>query len=122
MKPQDVQITIEVGSEVFQAKLYDNPTSKSLIAQMPFTVELKDYAGIEKIFYPEEKLSLEGAPKGADPKIGDIMCYGPWGNVVFFYGDFSFASGLVPMGHIQGIDALVKALDSNQGKAIFKQE
>ncbi|MBL6448492.1 hypothetical protein JMN32_19435 [Fulvivirga sp. 29W222] len=115
------QIKIIVGSQVFEATLYDNPTSLSLIEQMPFTVELEDYAGKEKIFHPIETLSKTGAPKGADPKVGDIMCYGPWGNIAIFYKNVGYASGLIPMGQMNDIDGFVKALASNSS-ATFKED
>lgn len=44
--------SITVASKQFEVIYYDNPTSRSLINQMPFTVKLKDYAGMEKIFIP----------------------------------------------------------------------
>lgn len=118
-KALDQEIKIVIGKEEFIANLYDNPTSRSLIKQMPFSVELEDYAGIEKIFYPDPKLSTDDAPAGADPTAGDIMLYAPWGDVAIFYKDFKYASGLIPMGRLEDIDGFVEAL-KNDNRVTFK--
>ncbi|MCB0841299.1 MAG: hypothetical protein KDD99_31735 [Bacteroidetes bacterium] len=110
-----------VGTEVFNVTYYDNPTSRSLVAQMPFTVELEDYAGIEKIFYPKESLSKEGAPKGADPSVGDIMYYAPWGDVAIFYKDFSYANGLIPLGYFDDIAGFMNALKTHTSTVTFEK-
>lgn len=112
MNTTNLDIKIKCGSQVFEAVLWNNPTSLSLVSQMPFTIKLEDYGGVEKIFYPVEALNKENAPAGAKPEIGDIMCYGPWGNVVLFYGDFGYAKGLIPMGNIGNISDLIEALSS----------
>ena len=110
---QTTRVKVAVGSHVFEVILYDNPTSHSLIEQMPFTVELEDYAGKEKIFQPKQPLNKTGAPKGADPNVGDIMCYGPWGNIAIFYDEAGYANGLIPMGRINDVDGFVKALTAS---------
>lgn len=119
-KMNKTQIIIVVGDKEFEAELYDNPTANSLIEQMPFSIDLKDYANKEKIFYPEQKLSLKLAPKGYDPQIGDITYYGPWGNVAIFYEDHGYADGLIPLGHIYNIKAMINAIESINGNVVFK--
>ena len=93
---------ITVDSQILKVFYYDNPASRSLAEQMPFTVELKDYAGTEKIFYPKQSLNKEGAPNGADASAGDIMYYAPWGDVAIFYKNFGYANGLIKLGAIEG--------------------
>lgn len=114
------QVLIKVDRVSFSAELYDNPTANSLLEQMPFAVELKDYAATEKIFYPKEKLSLDSSSKGYDPKKGDVTCYGPWGNVAIFYKDHGYADGLILLGHIEDIDGLVKAIEKTNAKVEFE--
>lgn len=103
-------IALYVGSERFTASLLSNPTSQSLVDQLPFSVKLEDYAGMEKIFYPAEALSQAEAPDGAAPKAGEIHYYAPWGDVAIFYKDFRYAKGLIPMGKIDDIEGFLKAL------------
>lgn len=110
-----IEIALTIGTKVFHATLYSNPTSQSLLNQMPFTVEMEDYSNIEKVFYPDPALSTDGAPLGADPSVGDIMYYAPWGDVAVFYKDFRYADGLIPMGKIEDVAGFVDALaTSNQ--------
>ncbi|WP_288369706.1 cyclophilin-like fold protein [uncultured Algoriphagus sp.] len=115
---ENLSANIKVADQDFRAIFYPNPTSRSLIDQMPFTVEIEDYAGIEKIFYPTEGLSKEGAPEGASPSAGDIMYYAPWGDVAIFYKDFKYSSGLIPMGKINDLPGFLKAL-TNFSSATF---
>ncbi|MCB9315495.1 MAG: hypothetical protein H6569_05115 [Lewinellaceae bacterium] len=115
-----IAIVLKVGSLSFQAMLYNNPTAQSLAGQMPFTVAVKDYAGIEKIFYPETPLNKNGAPVGADPAVGDIMYYAPWGDVAIFYQDFGYASGLIPLGRLENVAGFVQALASESAVTFEK--
>lgn len=92
---EDMKLKITIGDRVLTATLYDNPTSRDLISMLPLTTTLEDYASTEKIFYPDRKLSTEGAPGGFDPSVGDITYYAPWGDVAIFYKDFGYASGLI---------------------------
>ena len=105
---EQMKITISFGQTKLTATLYDNPTSRDLIAQMPITTELEDYAGNEKIFYPDRKSTRYGAPAGYQPSTGDITYYAPWGDVAIFYQDFSHAPGLISLGKIEdnGIELL----------------
>lgn len=107
---KDMKLKISFGDTELTATLYDNPSSRDLIAQLPITTELEDYASNEKIFYPEQKLSKEGAPKGYEPSKGDITYYAPWGDVAIFYKDFSYSPGLISLGKIDdnGIEQLKK--------------
>lgn len=104
------KIMLKVGSQEFQANLYNNPTSQSLLDQMPLTVEMDDYAGMEKIFYPKPGLSTDQAPSGMDPSVGDITYYAPWGDVAIFYKDFGYAKGLIPLGKLEDIEGFLNAL------------
>lgn len=112
-------IIISVGSKDFTGFLFKNPTSNSLMEQMPFTVELKDYASTEKIFYPEKKLSVESAPKGYDPSVGDITCYGPWGNIAIFYENHGYADGLILLGQVDDVIGMVKTVEATKSKVVF---
>jgi hypothetical protein len=51
--------------------------------------------------------STHGAPAGADPSVGDIAYYAPWGNIAIYYQDAPYARGVVPLGRIvSGLEAL----------------
>ncbi len=94
-----IKLTFE-GKEVI-VKMYDNPSSRDLLAQLPLTLNFKDYAGVEKIAYPSKPITTKDAASGADPKLGDLALYSPWGNLVIYYGDSDYADGLIILGHIE---------------------
>lgn len=108
---ENMKLKITFGETELTAILYDNPTSRDLISMLPITTELEDYASNEKIFYPDRKLSSEGAPSGFDPSKGDITYYAPWGDVAIFYKNFSYSKGLISLGKIEnnGIEQLKNA-------------
>jgi len=115
-----IRLTFSSGETITVLK--DNPTTQSLLAQLPTTVTFDDFASAEKIAYFPDKLSAQDAPNGFDPKIGDVACYGPWGNLVFFYKDQPYANGLIPMGRVEsGLEA-ISAMDAGFEVTIERTE
>ena len=108
VKVTDMKIRLIFNDTVLTATMYDNPTTRDFISQLPLTLELEDYNGTEKISYLPKKLSLKDAPSGSDPSIGDFAYYSPWGNLAIYYRDFSYSSGLIKLGRI---DANVNYLE-----------
>jgi hypothetical protein len=101
-----MKLKITKGDKVITAILYENPTTRDFIAQLPLTVDMEDFAGKEKIFYPPKKLSTTERKAVSDPKIGDINVYAPWGNIAIFYGGYSGSRDLIRIGRItEGMDA-----------------
>ena len=97
----EVRIRLTFAGKQAVFKMLDNATSKALVAQLPLTVTLSDYAGTEKVANLPNKLSTQGAPSGYDPSVGDLTYYAPWGNLAIFYKDFGYAQGLVPLGAVE---------------------
>ena len=103
---KDMKLKITVGSKTAMAVLYDNPTTRDFVAHLPLTVDMEDFAGKEKIFYPPNKLSTSERNAVSDPTSGDINVYAPWGNIAVFYGSYSGSIDLIRIGRItEGIDA-----------------
>lgn len=100
MTTSNIKIKITVNGKTAKAILYDNPTGRDFAALLPLTLEMEDFNKTEKIVELSQKLSIEGAPAGFDPNIGDISYYEPWGNIALFYKDFRYSNGLVSMGKI----------------------
>ncbi|MEV7892504.1 cyclophilin-like fold protein [Streptomyces sp. NPDC002817] len=46
-----------------------------------FTLPLRDFNQVEKVDDLPRELSTTGAPKGADPQVGDLAYYEPWGTL-----------------------------------------
>ena len=105
-----MKIQFKIGDQVILASLHDSPTTRDLFAQLPLTLDLRDYAGIEKVADLPQKLTTKGAPAGADPSPGDLTYYAPWGNLAIFYRDFGYASGLILLGKIDSnLEAFARA-------------
>ena len=95
------------GGQEVVVKLRDNSTARDLLSRLPLTIQLRDYARTEKVADLPQRLSTEGAAAGFDPSVGDLTYYAPWGNLAFFYEDFGYADGLVPIGTVEsGMEAL----------------
>ncbi|MER0284782.1 cyclophilin-like fold protein [Clostridioides difficile] len=103
----EIRIKLTFDDKEAIAVLENNPTTQSLIVQLPITVSFDDFAGAEKIAYTPTELSQKEAPSGYNPDIGDITCYGPWGNLAIYYKDQPYANGLIPMGYFEsGLEEL----------------
>jgi hypothetical protein len=102
-----MKIRLTMDGNITDATLLDNPTARDFVSLLPITLTLEDYASTEKISYLPRKLSTAAAPKGADPAVGDVAYYAPWGNLAIFYRDSGYARGLIQLGRIDsGIEAL----------------
>ncbi|MCM2587914.1 cyclophilin-like fold protein [Rossellomorea marisflavi] len=102
VKPtEEMIIMAEIGEEEVEINMYDNPTSRDFIDQLPLELSFKDFGGFEKLSYPPKKLTTEGAPEGDTPSAGDFAYYAPWGDVTLYYKDESYAKGVVLMGRIE---------------------
>lgn len=106
---EKMTISIQSNSKVIIFKLNNSEASKELLSQLPLTIKIEDYASMEKIFYPPNKLSTSNTPL-ANAKKGTLAYYAPWGNVVMFYKDFGSASGLYELGSILSGSENIKSL------------
>ena len=105
-----LKINITIGDRVITATMEDNVTARDFLSRLPLEVTLNDYAGAEKIFYPNPALATDGAPRGNASSRGDIDLYVPWGNIAFFYGgDGGYSNSMIHLGRIDGDG--VEALD-----------
>ncbi|WP_271166329.1 cyclophilin-like fold protein [Brevundimonas intermedia] len=97
-----MRIRIIAADRTLTAVLDDNETARDFASLLPLTLTLEDFNRTEKIADLPRKLSTAGAPPGADPKVGDIAYYAPWGNLALFYRDFSYSRDLVRLGRLEG--------------------
>lgn len=97
-----VQIEIRVGDERFTATVEDTPAGRDLLAQLPQTIQMRDHGGVEKTGPLRTPLSLDGQPDGADPDVGDLGYYAPGNDLVLYYGDQGYYSGIVILGRLDG--------------------
>lgn len=105
-----MKIQITIGDQRFQATLSDSAAGRDLIAQLPLTIEMADHGSVEKTGALPSPLSLDGQPDGADPDVGDVGYYAPGNDLVLYYGDQSYYSGIVLLGRLDG-DAAKRIAD-----------
>ena len=110
---KDIQIRLTFNNGEIIVKMFDNPTSLDFVNKLPLTLTFKDYAGTEKISYLPQKLSAAGSPSGYGPSDGELAYYAPWGNICFYYHDFGYSTGLVPLGIIESGRKSLTSLDGD---------
>jgi hypothetical protein len=93
-----MKISLRIGDRTHTATLADGAAARDLASLLPLTLTLADYNATEKIADLPRRLSIDGAPAGFDPSIGDLTYYAPWGNLAIFYRDFGYSRGLVHLG------------------------
>ena len=104
----ETPIRVIIGDTVLTGQLWDNATARDLIAQLPLTLTFRDYNGVEKIALLPGKLSMDGVPAGDDPFPRDIGYYNPSSDLVFYYDDVGYFTGIVRIGQFDGsLDAIV---------------
>ncbi len=104
----ETPIRVIIGNTVLTGRLWDNATARDLIAQLPLTLTFRDFNGVEKIAQLPRKLSMDGVPAGDDPLPRDIGYYNPSGDLVFYYDDVGYFTGIVRIGQFDSsMDAIV---------------
>ena len=94
---ETLTIGIEGNGNQIIFELNDSLAAKALYEQLPLSIQVENYSTNEKIFYPPEKLDTTDMPL-ANPTVGSLTYYAPWGDVAIFYGDYGSASGLYELG------------------------
>ncbi len=110
------QISVQFGENTLIYELNDSTAADSLYEQLPITIEVEDYSTNEKIFYPSQELDTSDSPT-AQGGAGTLAYYEPWGDVVFFYGDYSENASLYELGQIVSGQELISEM---RGTIIIK--
>lgn len=107
---EDETMKIKVTSKEYEIiyELNQSQAAKDLYAQLPLTLEVKDFSTNEKTFYPPEELDISDAPLTNAEK-GSLCYYSPWADVVMFYDHFGQGSSLYELGKVvSGKDEIEK--------------
>lgn len=91
------QISVQFGENTVVYELNDGTAADSLYEQLPLTIEVEDYSTNEKIFYLPQPLDTNNSPL-AQSGAGTLAYYEPWGDIVFFYGDYNENPSLFELG------------------------
>lgn len=112
------KMKITVGSSVFTAVLYDNPSATAFKARLPLTINMIELNGNEKYYDFPSALPTNASVSG-DIKAGDLMLYGS--NVlVLFYKNFNSSYSYTKLGYIDNPTGLAHALGT--GNLVVKFE
>lgn len=112
-------IIITVGDSTFQAKLYDNETTRALLAQFPLRLNMSELNGKEKYYNSPENLPATVTEQPATIQAGEIMLWSS--NVlVLFYNTFPNSyGGYVKLGYVEDVTGLEDALGSGDVQVTF---
>ena len=112
------KMKITVGSSVFTAKLFDNPSATAFKARLPLTINMTELNGNEK-YYDFPSPLPTNAIVGGNIKVGDLTLYG--NNVlVLFYKNFNTSYSYTKLGYVDNPTGLAQALGA--GNVIVKFE
>jgi hypothetical protein len=117
-KEANVKIKIKVNNTTFTANLYDNKTTKALIARFPMTVMMTELNGNEKYYYFPENLPVKNTEQPDMIHTGDIMLYSS-DCLVLFYKTFSTSYSYVRLGSIPDPSLLVSELGTGKITVTF---
>jgi hypothetical protein len=93
---------IVVGDTVLTGHLFDNAAARDLASQLPLTVTFRDLNAVEKTAPLPRKLIVDDMPAGDDPQVGDLGYWAPDGDLVVYYGDVGYWTGIMRLGEIGG--------------------
>ena len=113
-----LNLTITVRDRTFTVKLYDNASARAILEQMPFTLEMDDYATQEKVVRLPFALPSASTETPARINSGDIYLWSG-NNLVLFYTTFSNSYSYVPVGYIEDVTGLRDALGSGRVAITF---
>jgi len=103
-------IIILIGGSSFSAKLYDNETTRALLAKFPLEVNMDELYGREKYFFLPENLPFTYAETPKTIHAGEIMLWSSNCLVVFYNTFPNTVSGYVKLGYIEDVAGLADAL------------
>ncbi|RZJ37640.1 MAG: hypothetical protein EOO18_05235, partial [Chryseobacterium sp.] len=108
INPSTTKMKITIGTAVFTATLYDNPSANAFKANLPLTINMTELNGNEKYYDLPNPLPTNASAVG-DVKVGDLMLYG--NNVlVLFYKNLNTTYNYTKLGYVDNPAELASAL------------
>ena len=114
-------IRITVGGSSLNATLSNNPAARSLISQLPLSLDFSDFGGQEVSARPPKPLTMEGMPSGESAPEGTIGYYTPDHVIVLYYTDVPRFTGIVRLGRIQGDMSAFRGWSGSQSVTIERR-
>ncbi len=102
-------MNIIVKSETHEVvcTLNSSRAARDLLAQLPLSLDISDYARQEKTFSPPAKLDTTDAQPD-DGSAGTLAYFAPWNHVVLFYKNSGPYSGRYALGECRDAAAIEK--------------
>lgn len=116
--PSTSKMKITIGTAVFTATLYDNPSANAFKAKLPLTINMTELNGNEKYYDLPNGLPTN-ASAGENIKVGDLMLYGN-NTLVLFYKHFNTSYSYTKLGYVDNPTELASAL--GKGNVVVKFE
>ncbi|MBE8720826.1 cyclophilin-like fold protein [Sphingobacterium pedocola] len=116
--PTATKMKITIGTAVFTATLYDNPSANAFKGMLPLTIDMTELNGNEKYYDLPSPLPTK-ASVGGDIKVGDLMLYGN-NTLVVFYKNFNTTYHYTKLGSVDNPSGLAAAL--GKGNVFVKFE
>ena len=111
------EMKIKIGSQVFVAVLYDNPTAEKFKALLPLSLKMKELNNNEK--YADIPGDLKTNPINPGKiEIGDIMIYNT-NTLVLFYKSFRTEYSYTKIGRIVNTSNLIELLGNGSINVTF---
>lgn len=111
---ENMRVKITVGNHELYAELEDNATTRVLVEQMPFTIQMSDLYGREMCYrygadaFPTDTLRSDGY------EIGDIAYWQPRGSLVILYAQNGEPFERQQIGHIEsGVEVFESSGDTD---------
>ncbi len=115
-----MKLKITIGSDTFNATLYNNATVTAFKAKLPLTINMTELNGNEKYFDLSNNLPSNASNPGTI-QTGDLMLYGS-NTLVLFYKSFSTSYNYTRLGRIDNPSGLADALGSGNITVKFELE
>ena len=115
-----MKLKITVGSNTFNATVYNNATATAFKAKLPLTINMKELNGNEKYFDLPNNLPAN-ASNPVTIQTGDLMLYGS-NTLVLFYKSFSTSYNYTRLARIDNPSGLATALGADNKTIKFEIE
>lgn len=93
-----IAVQLTIGESTIDGELWDNPTARELAARLPLTLTFSDLNDVEKTAKLDPALTMDGMPAGDDPNPGEIGWYAPSSDLVLYYGEVGYWTGIARIG------------------------